>query len=340
MLKFFSTLLIIFSFSALFALADVDLNKSPSWLAPLANKSLLLDIDIVSDNRIVAVGAYGHILFSSDGDNWEQVNAPIKSTLTAVYFLNDQLGWAVGHDAAILHTQDSGVTWEVQQYLPSLEKPLFDIVFNDTLNGVAIGSYGLFFRTNDGGKTWISEFHDEFLLMDDIEYLNELREEDEDAYLDEIGGILPHFNRIKAIDKALYLVGEIGLIAKSDDFGVSWEPIDEIYHGSFFDITSTQKGTILTCGLRGHIFYSENEVQNWTLSQSNTTSLLNTIVENEQGELYILGNNGVLIKSIDDGRTFTEHHQADGKSLIDGIWFNQKLIVVSDIGIKHITLLK
>ncbi len=117
---------------------------STSWQAPLAAQSLLLDIEVIADNKLVAVGEYGHILLSTDGKTWQQAQVPSQATLTSVYFLNSRLGWAVGHDATILHSQDGGESWQVQQFLPQLEKPLFDIAFKDEQNGIAIGSYGLF----------------------------------------------------------------------------------------------------------------------------------------------------------------------------------------------------
>ena len=78
-----------------------DVHNSSSYIAPLAKSSLLLDIDVINNERLVAVGAYGHILFSNDGIDWQQANVPVKSTLTGVFFINDKLGWAVGHDAVI-----------------------------------------------------------------------------------------------------------------------------------------------------------------------------------------------------------------------------------------------
>lgn len=313
---------------------------STSWQAPLAAQSLLLDIEVIADNKLVAVGEYGHILLSTDGKTWQQAQVPSQATLTSVYFLNSRLGWAVGHDATILHSQDGGESWQVQQFLPQLEKPLFDIAFKDEQNGIAIGSYGLFFRTLDGGKTWQSEFHDEFLHPDDVDYLNELKLDDEEAYLDARKSMLPHFNRMEVDGRTLYLVGEMGLIAKSNDFGVKWQKLDDIYHGSFFDIARTQQGNLIVSGLRGHIFRSQKNGTPWDPVNSNTTALLNSIVLGDNNEIYLLGNNGVILKSTDDAQTFTKHIQADGKSLIDGVWFDQQLIIVSDIGIKHISLLK
>lgn len=329
---------LVFSFLSFVAVADQT--PSPSWQAPLANKSLLLDITTAGADRLVAVGEYGHVLLSTDGETWQQANVPVASTLTSVYFINSQKGWAVGHDASILHTTDGGVTWSIQQFFPHLEKPLLDVVFKDELNGLAIGAYGMFYRTQDGGNTWINEFHEEFLFQEDIDYLNELKQEDEEAYLDERSSILPHFNRITMDGRTLYMVGEIGLIAKSNDFGKSWQPFDEIYQGSFFDLERTRKGNLLVVGLRGNAFRSLRNGTPWQAVDTETQALLNSIVLTDTNLLYILGNSGVLLSSEDDGQTFTHHPQADGKALIAGTVFHGKLIVVSDVGIKTITILK
>ena len=132
-------------------------------LAPLASKSLLLDIIEINQSKLVAVGERGHILLSSDGVDWQQAQVPVQVTLTAVYFIDEMHGWAVGHDATILSSKDGGVSWQVQQRLPEVEKPLLDVLFFDRNTGVAVGAYGLFYRTNDGGQHWTIEYHNEFL---------------------------------------------------------------------------------------------------------------------------------------------------------------------------------
>lgn len=317
---------------------DNSKNSMPSVKAPLANKSLLLDITKVGSDRLVAVGAYGHILLSSDAVNWQQAQVPVQVTLTNVFFLDSKLGWAVGHDATILHTTDGGLRWEIQQYQPALEKPLLDIVFKTPTEGIAVGAYGLLFRTVNGGKTWQSEFHNELLLPEDAEYLLELKAEDEEAYLDEASSILPHFNRLALNGQMLYMVGEIGLIAQSDDFGKSWLPFDEVYHGSFFGINHTNQGSLLVVGLRGHVFRSLNDGSSWQLRETNTTALINDIVLSDDDRIFLLANNGTLLESIDDGQSYQLTIQQDGKSLIAGVWFNGQLVAVSDVGVKVIAL--
>lgn len=307
-------------------------------VAPLAKKSLLLDIVVVDEGKVVVVGERGHILTSQNGQDWQQANVPIQSTLTSVYFHNENLGWAVGHDASILHTSDGGKNWIVQQFLPSLEKPFLDVIFNNGNEGIAIGAYGQFYRTMDGGSHWSSEFHSEFLLPEDAEFLEELKAKDEESYLDERASILPHFNRILRDGRTLYMVGEIGLMAKSNDFGRHWEKLDDIYQGSFFDIIRTKQGSLIVVGLRGHAFRSVTNGISWQEINTNTTALLNDVVLGDDNQIFLLGNNGVLLQSLDDGLTFSPKTQSDGKALIAGVWFNDKIIVVSDVGLKSIQI--
>lgn len=313
-------------------------NNVSSVKVPLASKSLLLDITKVGLTKLVAVGEHGHIILSSDAINWQQADVPVQTTLTSVFFINSTLGWAVGHDATILNTTDGGLTWHVQQYKPELEKPLLDIVFKTSTEGLAVGAYGLSFRTQDGGKTWQDEFHSELLLAEDAQYLSELKQEDEEAYLDEASSILPHFNRLVLDGRTLYMVGEIGLIAKSNDFGKNWLPFDEIYQGSFFDLSRTKQGSLLVVGLRGHVFRSLKNGTRWQQRQTNSTALINDIVLSDDDRIFLLANSGTLLESVDDGQSYRLRIQKDGKALIAGVWFNGQLIAVSDVGIKKIAL--
>ncbi|XQW86664.1 WD40/YVTN/BNR-like repeat-containing protein [Thalassotalea piscium] len=332
MLKFlFLVIAIIFS---------QDLSSQPlsseAIISPLAQKSLLLDIKNVDDQYLIAVGERGHILRSTDGETWQQMPSPTQTTLTSVDFVNASQGWAVGHNATILHSADAGLTWQIQYQNPQFEIPFLNVYFKDENTGVAVGSYGLFFRTNDGGKNWQQEFHLSLLIEEDLEYLDELKRDDEAAYLTERSRILPHFNRFYQDGRTSYLVGELGLIAKSNDLGEHWERLEDIYQGSFYDINRTKKGNLLAVGLRGHVFRSVSNGDGWQNVIVETTALLNNIVPYQDQVIFILGNNGVLLKSVDDGLSFTLDNQSDGKALLAGAIFKDKLIVASEVGIKVI----
>lgn len=301
-----------------------------AFIAPLASKSLLLDID-KDASKLVAVGERGHILISSDGEHWEQKNVPTQSLLTSVFIDGDRV-WAVGHDAIILASNDKGETWQVKQFLPDLERPLMDIHFKDKQNGVAIGSYGVFFRTEDAGDTWVREYHTAFLHPDDQEYVESLKEEDPKFYQEEMASILPHLNRVSFFNGRLFLAGETGLVAYSDDYGKRWERADTGYYGSFFDIQAVEDGSVLAAGLRGSLYQSSHSMDDWKRIDSQTTSTFNSILPLNGKKTLLLGNNGTMAM-LSEGRVSVEKTD-DGKAIVAGVMFQDKVIAVSEVGIK------
>lgn len=316
-----------------FQISAKEVNKS-SIKSDLAMKSMLFDIVNVNDSFMVAVGERGHIIRAQGLNDWHQVDVPTQATLTAITFINENLGWAVGHEGIILNTQDGGFSWQVQQHLPQMQKPLLDIAFRNEKEGVAVGAYGMFFRTFDGGSNWQQEFHTSLLIQEDLDYLAELKQEDEQAYLEERASILPHFNRIVVDGRTSFLVGELGLIAKSNDFGKTWNRFDQIYHGSFFDLIRTQQGNLLAVGLRGNSYRTLTNGAPWLKSETHITTLINSIVLAGDNQVFLLGNNGVLLESKDDGISFSKQLQEDGKALLAGVVFDQQLVLASEVGIK------
>ena len=82
--------------------------------APLVAANAYLDL-ADAGGRVVAVGDRGKILFSDDqGGHWKTAVAPSEVLLTAVCFADARHGWAVGHDAVVLGTDDGGETWTLQ----------------------------------------------------------------------------------------------------------------------------------------------------------------------------------------------------------------------------------
>jgi hypothetical protein len=81
-------------------------------------------------NRIVAVGDHGYIVITDDfGKTWRRAKAPAEPMLTAIDFLDDTLGLAVGHDSVILHTADRGETWTQVFSAASEQRPLLDVLY-------------------------------------------------------------------------------------------------------------------------------------------------------------------------------------------------------------------
>jgi len=250
--------------------------------APLAAKSLLLDLAKAGD-RLVAVGDRGHVLVSADqGDTWEQILVPTRAMLTAVAFPTATDGWAVGHDGVILATTDGGKTWQRRDSGQDLETVFFDIAFLDAQRGFIAGAYGKLLATTDGGKTWIP------------------RQASEDEL---------HFYRISASPSGrLYLAGESGTVLASDDAGQTWATLDLPYDGSFYGVLCLDEDNLLAYGLRGHIFRSTDRGQSWEPVPNPVIVLLMGATTAPGGPVVIAGLGGNLFLSRDRGATFRHWH--------------------------------
>lgn len=307
-----------------------------SQAALLAEKAPIVAF-ATTTKSIVAVGSYGHVLINEGNNAWQQKIVPTDTLLTGVAFSGDDLGWAVGHDATIIHSKDGGFTWSLQQYLPALDRPLLDVLFVNNKQGISVGAYGMFYRTTDGGKTWNKQFLESLLPEEDIEYLEEVRSESEEDYQFEISSILPHFNKIiELADKRLMLVGELGLIAFSNDGGQSWTRQDNIYDGSFFTAKQTHKNTILIAGLRGHLYRSTDNGLTWQQVTLINNNSVNDIYQSSNGDIYLTQNTGIVLKSTDDGMSFVQDSVHKGQDLMAVSELNNQLWLAGSKGLNRL----
>ncbi|QQZ44547.1 hypothetical protein IF690_13805 [Pseudomonas sp. SK3(2021)] len=263
-----------------------------------ASKGLMLDV-VHAGPRLVAVGDRGHILYSDDqGQTWTQAKVPTRQLLTAVYFVDAKHGWAVGHDAQVLASEDGGLTWTKQFEDLKREAPLLDVWFQDTSNGFAVGAYGALLATTDGGKNW-EDASD--------------RLDNEDQY---------HLNAIAAVkDSGLFIVGEQGSMFRSADWGQTWERLEGPYEGSFFGVIGTaQPATLLAYGLRGNLYRSSDFGSTWEqvelkAARGNLEFGLSGATLLDDGSLVIVGNGGSVVRSTDNGLTFSVYNRPDRISL-------------------------
>lgn len=332
---------------AVVAESATPLPSIPSAKAP---KSLLLDVVAVG-KRLVAVGERGHILLSDDGGKtWRQPAVPVRSLLTAVYFVDDKQGWAVGHDSVVLHTPDGGENWALQNYKEyspesaaamaeeefvdesmddaaydeSFEEdtgraigsregvPLLDVWFADASRGVAVGAYGLMLQTADGGKTWTDA---------------------SDTISNPEGW---HFNAIAGhpASGVVVIAGEKGTFYRSVDAGRSFSPSRSPYDGSFFGAAVGADGAFYVFGLQGSLFRSADQGVGWTSLATGVTSGLNDACSTADGRLLVTGNAGVLLTVTADGKTVTTERRPDRQAVLSCARAGNEIVLVGDGGVK------
>lgn len=263
----------------------------PAMPSALASKALL-NASARAGDRLVAVGAYGNIVYSvpaaaGKGLEWRQANVPTQRLLTTVTFVDEREGWAGGHDALILHTTDGGENWEIQYQDPmpngDLPKPVLGIEFSDKHNGIAVGAFSLLLTTADGGKTWASL--DAGPLYDLLEAQGQEPE--------------PNLYSILKLGDEFLVVGELGTLlryrpaAQADQ---QWRIIKSPYEGTFFGIRQLSSGDIFAYGLRGHLFRSVDLGETWTKIETATLANINDMIELSANRFLAVADGGTLLK--------------------------------------------
>ncbi len=299
----------------------------PAEVMPKAPASLLLDLVQTGGNYVV-VGERGHVLRSSDGNEWVQVvDVPLRVTLTAVTGVDQQL-WAVGHDGTILHSSDGGLHWQTQRHDPwhapaedasddNIRQgvPLLDVLFSDAEHGFAVGAYALLLATSDGGKTWQEvEIHGSRAAssqaLEEEEHGDEVAEATDVPHSDVFSAAElqisqepePHLNAIARTGSGgLVIVGERGAVFRSRDDGKSWARSQLPYDGSMFGVLGFEGERVLSFGLRGNVFESTDLGENWNRIPTDTQLSLMGGRALVNGGAVIVGANGVLLRRAQAG---------------------------------------
>lgn len=289
----------------------VDPLDQPAQRSALASHALINGV-AQAGHRLVAVGQRGHVLYSEDqGEHWLQASVPLSSDLVALTFIDAAEGWAVGHDAVVLHTQDGGASWQRQydgRHDPQAgDKPLLDIWFDNAGHGVAVGAFGLALRSDDGGRHWR---HCEDLL-DNPQAL--------------------HLNAIRSINGTLYIVGEQGLVLRRAADAERFEALHTPYQGSFFGITGNQR-SLLVFGLRGTALHSEDGGRSWQRAVTGTRVGLTAGVRLADDTLLLVSQSGQLLRSVDGGANFVALAGAASGPTSAALPLDKQLLLVGGAG--------
>ncbi|WP_409488462.1 WD40/YVTN/BNR-like repeat-containing protein [Pseudomonas promysalinigenes] len=250
-------------------------------------------------NNWITVGERGVISLSNDrGQTWRQAQSPTSVGLTAVFFLDDKLGWATGHAGIVLGTHDGGETWQKlldgkqaaqiyvewasrqadpaiiekaqQRLADGADKPFLDIYFSDSQHGIAVGAYGLAYVTRDAGRHWVP-----LALPNELDL---------------------HLYSVRARDGQWLIAGEQGLVLLSGDGGNSFRALSMPYEGSFFTALLPGSGAMVVAGLRGNAFQSRDGGATWRALEVPVKASILSAAENVNNEVLLANQAGTLFK--------------------------------------------
>ena len=315
--------------------------ETPAVVSARAESSAILSVAKAGE-RLVAVGERGIVLLSDDaGLNWRQVNAPVSVTLTAVQFVTQTSGWAVGHFGIVLHSVDGGETWTKQldgqqaaalalkaaekqvtidpeggqralreaQFLVTdgPDKPFLDVLFVTENTGYVIGAYNLIFRTDDAGQTWRSW----------------------QAHVDNPNAL--HLYGIHAVGDDIYIVGEQGVLLKADKTGHHFKALKTPYEGSYFGLVAGDYGDVIIFGLRANAYRSADGGLSWSKVDIASQVSISDGVRLAGGAMALVSQSGEVFIGSDHGLGFKPQPKGQPLPATSVVQTNDGAIVIGSL---------
>lgn len=286
---------------------NVIYKDDENWVQADVDTSVLLtSVAFADDTTGWATGHHGVIIKTLDGGKtWQRQLDGFQLMALEKRYFQQQIA-AV--EKQLTETDDanerSDLEWQLEDLnfqIRNIEvaeeegpsKPFLDVFAQDKNTVMAIGAYGTFLKSSDGGEQWtvIS------------------------GQLDNPNGY--HLNAIFGNENHLYIVGEAGLVFSSNDGGEHWETLNSPYHGSLFGGHLDQKGRVWVYGLRGNAFVSNDKGQTFTRIDTQTGVNLSGGVAGEAGAQWLVGHSGALLE-VNDELAVTHHRHPSG-SVMTGI---------------------
>ena len=189
--------------------------------------------------------------------------------------------WAVGDQAKMIQTEDSGDTWTTKN---TSKGTFYSVAFPTRLSGWVIGSGGAIFHTDDGGATWSQQ--GKGLTTDD---------------LSEVAFVEPNIG---------WIVGDQGIVLHTEDAGSTWSQENSGAPGflSFVTFINSQLGW--AAGSDGAIVHTQDGGKTWKRQNSPTVRSLIGLAFPTATSGWVVGRKGTILHTDDGGGTW--RFQASG----------------------------
>lgn len=239
---------------------------------------LLLDAARVG-GQVIAVGEWGAVRRTSGSTGrWERVASPTEETLTAVQFINERHGVAVGHHGVVMISDDAGASWQLRTPDARSTEPLLGVHFLSPQHGFLVGTFGTLLETDDGARSFRPR---------------------------DIGQGDRHLKAIAGSSEGdIYIASEEGAVFCSNDRGRSFRRSETGYAGSFWGVVVTESVAI-AYGMRGTVYRSHDRCKTWTAVDSRTQAGLSAAAQVSAQQVVLAGADGVVLFSADEGRSFS-----------------------------------
>lgn len=285
--------------------------ESGSWVQADVDSSVLItSVDFASAKKGWATGHHGVILTTNDGGrSWtRQLDGFQLMALEKAFYQNAVKALQQRIKNAEDDERVNELEWQLEEtqfQISNIEvseeegpsKPFLDVLAVSEQTAFAIGAYGTFLKTNDGGKHWT-------VISDKLE---------------NPGGY--HLNGIIAQGSDIFIIGEAGLLFHSANKGEDWTRLESPYRGSLFGAHFDNNNGLWIYGLRGNAYVSRNKGQSFKKVNTGIGVNLSAGVATDSGEQLIVGHSGTILK-VDDNLNVESLRHPSGSVMSDIIMIN------------------
>ncbi len=272
--------------------------------------------------------------------DWEIIpHTGTQKDFIDIHFVDDNNGWIVAEMGTVIFTHDRGLSWEERFFGNSVD---FTVVhFIDANTGFVAGTVdigpqtkGICYKTNDGGENWEMVYLSETsMIVTSIAFSDDQRGyitghtlspygQDGIIVETEDGGanwelappnpVSVSFDKMMFIDENMgWMTGrmdvgpnEVSVIYKSVDGGENWNVV-------YYDYNETGMQSVdffgrdygMATGYDGSIYTTYNSGHTWELKRMRQYGF-NDLVIGSDGQAWLVGDDGVTLKSSDYGKNW------------------------------------
>lgn len=222
--------------------------------------------------------------------------------------MSGEWGLAVGNFGLMLETSDGGQSWQLQE--PATTLALLGVSRAGT-HQLVVGQQGLAMTREDGGDWTVVDtgFTQRLLNVD----MNE--------------------------QGLAVAVGEFGFVARSRDFGASWEAItidwnqynEEGYEPHMYGALVLADGTIFVTGEFGMILRSTDDGDSFEAVNQGEESVFDIHLARDGSNTgYAVGQEGFIVRTADGGSTW-QRLDVDTNANLLGVWSGNGEVVITGI---------
>ncbi|MEW6507947.1 MAG: protein kinase [Bacteroidota bacterium] len=248
----------------------VSSNSGLDWQPKNFNRKInLSDVYCSSSGKAIIVGDSSSIYFSNNFlDSLQQIPFQQGFTFFRVKFIDNESGFITGNKGLILKTINGGINW--YKVATNTTELIFDLAFIDSKRGYAVGWNGIILKTSNGGESWTKS---------------------------ESSGNDNYFKSVDFTSNGYGLiVGGDGTILRSTNYGEHWEEIKITDIGGLQRVLFISESNAVLISNRGAIMVSKDKGETWKLVDSQIFSNMNDLAINPEGNLYMVGVNGMMFR--------------------------------------------